>query len=154
MTEVIIIGTAAFTNVAVEPATFQSVMPYYQIRAESSTLSDVPLENVTRVHSIAEALPWLMEFNQVSHEAQNAADIQPFVSGLSDLFINNKYEIVNAIIEELDYSNMSVLSLVAVARSTFQAKNKLSSWTQAIGLIVGRLNALGLNHTKVLRGIV
>jgi hypothetical protein len=119
--------------------------------APKAVLSHVVESSVE--YSINDSIPWLKEFYAQSENVDKAEDIQGVVSGLTDLFIEQKYDVVDAILNELKVDELSVLGMVVFARSTYRAQEYLPSWNKAISKIRQQINHIGMDDKKVLRGI-
>ena len=154
ISDMVVIGLTAYT-LSVPTVTTGSIVKNEYVPSNSHETKSFLANNDYRVvHSLAAMYPWLASFYEVSNTAASAKEIQPFVSGITDLYIENKFDIVNAIFEEMDVSQMSILSLITISRTAFRAKDKLNSWDVKFQQIKNRINELDYQCEKVLIGIV
>lgn len=98
-------------------------------------------------------LSWLAEFYEEADEAKTSIDIYPLISGISDLFSDKDYLSVDNILSSAPLDKLSVTAMVALIRTTYPAKSKLSHWDESLEAVRSKLASIGENHQSLLRGL-
>lgn len=119
---------------------------------------DVPSKNVmqfTQYFSKAtKELTWLSEFYSTAVDANTAKDIYPLISGIAKLFEDKEYTTVDSILLEAQLEIMSPTAMTTLVRTTYPARKKLANWDAKVIDIKNKLDFLGIDTRKVLRGLI
>lgn len=126
--------------------------------SEFSFESSVPFsclrKDATLIKRVSNKLGWLAAFYESANNANTAKDVYPVVKGIRTLFSEDRYDIVDDILAELDITKLSHTSMVTFLTTTFPAKHHLQNWTLAAHLVKVKLEEDGLNADEVLYGLI
>ncbi|WOC25893.1 hypothetical protein LY624_15125 [Pseudoalteromonas sp. N1230-9] len=100
------------------------------------------------------SLPWLKSFYETSREAETAKQLLPLISGIKQLFSEKKYDLVDAILSEMEFSKLSSAAMVAFISATYPASHKLEHWQLSVYLVKEHLSNQGLDADEILQGLV
>lgn len=103
---------------------------------------------------MSDSIPWLNEFYKSASDVSKAKQIYPLVSGIRELFSNQEYSMVDAILLEMDHSKLSPTAMVSFITATYPARNKLNNWSLSLEVVRELLIRDGLDADDILDGLV
>lgn len=101
-----------------------------------------------------EELTWLADFYSTALYANTAKDIYPLISGIAKLFEEKDYSTVNTILAEAQLDILSPTAMITLVRTTYPARKKLDNWDSKVINVKEKLDILGFDTTKTLRGLI
>lgn len=111
---------------------------------------------VVLVHDDQQALPsW---FTSLSEETPGGTpsteQLALYIAGIHRMIIDKQFFELTIVLQRLPISQVSTASLVAVLRSTFPVREKLSNWKSATRLAEQELLHRGMDPSTVLKGLL
>jgi len=84
---------------------------------------------------------------------ETAADLAPHYSELYALLLENRFEVVNSFLQEIDIENSSILVLMGFSRLTSSWRKHIKSWKSYTRAVYDEINRRGENADKIMRGV-
>jgi hypothetical protein len=119
-----------------------------------SHLSKKIVQFTHSLSKISTNLTWLTDFYKTALNASTAQEIYPLISGIAKLFEEKDYSTVNTIIAQAQLDVMSPTAMTTLVRTTYPARKKLANWDSKVIDVKEKLDILGMDTKKVLRGLI
>jgi len=146
---VVMVGAFTWSN-DTQIETFESPTSVFQNVIENEDKT----QYISLFTKISQELTWLRDFYKTALMADTAKDIYPLITGISDLFSNKKYDIVDKILDQAELGKLSPTAMTTLVRTTYPARQKLSNWNRTVLNVKNVLEESGLDANKILRGLV
>ena len=97
---------------------------------------------------------WLSGLYDISEEDFSSVNVYPLVNAIPELFESKRFELVDRILNEVDYSRLSVPFMVSLLRVTSSGKEHLKQWKPSLTGVQVILENNGLDANRHLRGMI
>lgn len=125
----------------------------HQASLVKSAIGELKQNNII-CNGVAKKLEWLSKFYESSSLDDTPKDMQPLIVGIQNLFLEKKYDIVNAILLEMDITKLSHIAMLSIITTTFPARNKLTAWSNTTERVRLKLNEDGRNANSIMAGLI
>jgi hypothetical protein len=98
-------------------------------------------------------LSWLMNAIAAGRNACGMEVLAQLITGLSELLTNQAYEEVDLILRSVPLRGVSPEAMLALARTSFAARHKLTEWKKFVQSVRRELAQRGLDPDKLARGL-
>jgi hypothetical protein len=100
-------------------------------------------------------LSWYFELitRSVSHDGFTRSDTRSMLSNILELVAKGNFSILSALLSNSKTFELNVTLLVALARSTYVVRTKITSWADFIENLRSALSERGIDSDSVLRGL-
>jgi hypothetical protein len=97
---------------------------------------------------------WIQTVLRDGRQSTSTASFMKLVDALEDALAQSDFETIDKVLIHLDYSQISPEAMVALLRTTYQARSSLQAWSAAVQKIKDELNRRGVDGQRVLAGLL
>ncbi len=98
-------------------------------------------------------LSWLFKAIACGREECSKEALTTLISGLSDLLLNKSYDVVDLILRSVLNFHLSPEALLAMARTSFAARQSLREWTTFVAAMKDEFRVRGLDVNRLAQGL-
>lgn len=73
---------------------------------------------------------------------------------IETMYKNREFEEINRLLKEVDVSSLTEWSMIALLRSSYQARKHLPAWTLLLGAVTHKLKNDGKDYNRLLSGLI
>jgi hypothetical protein len=100
------------------------------------------------------SLDWVQALLQDGRQNTSQESFMNMVNGLENFLEQRNFEILDELLDSVDFSEVTPEVMVAFVRTTYQARSKLRAWPGAVQRIKSELTRRGFDSSRVLTGLL